>query len=349
MLTSPLSLVRTPVSNTCSTHVNLSRVSLRPVSLGPGGTYGREVAARDRSGRRAPASHRPPTSPTWPVGPVTISTGTVEVVRAPDDPTGVTVLVNGVPSSHLDLVDPTRLSFEYMQQMAAVLDRFTPGQPLAVVHLGAAGCAMARYVHATRPASRQIAIELDATLPELMRAWFDLPRAPSLRIRAGDARSELATLPDASADIVIRDVFAADSTPEHVTTLEFTTDVARVLRPGGLYLANCADRPPLTRARAEAATLAAVFADVAVIAEPGQLRGRRYGNLVLAGTNDPAILRSADLDRALRSLPAPSRLLRDADVDAFIGSAQPVLDTAPPAAVVACSKAAPPPGDAALR
>lgn len=270
------------------------------------------------------------------------------MVRAPDDPTGVTVLINGVPSSHLDLVDPTRLSFEYMQQMAAVLDRCMPGEPRAVVHLGAAGCAMARYVHATRPASRQIAIELDATLPELVRAWFDLPRAPALRIRAGDARSELATLPDASADAVIRDVFAGDQTPEHVTTVEFTADVARVLRPGGLYLANCADRPPLTRARAEAATLARVFADVAVIAEPGQLRGRRYGNLVLAGTDDPTILRSADLDRVLRSLPAPSRLLRDANLVAFIGSAQPILDAAPPAPAGPSSKAAPPPGDAAL-
>ena len=304
-----------PVSNTCSTAVNL---------------YGRRVADRDRSGRRAPSSRRPPTSPNWPTGPVQISSGTVEVVRAPDDPTGVTVLVNGVPSSHLDLVDPTHLSFEYMQQMAAVLDRLAPPAPLVVVHLGAAGCALACYVHATRPASRQLAIELDPDLPALVRAWFDLPRAPALRIRTGDARAELATVPDASADAVVRDVFAGDRTPEHVTTREFTVDVARALRPGGLYLANCADRPPLTRARAEAATLASVFADVAVIAEPGQLRGRRYGNLVLAGTDDPALLRSADLDRVLRSLPAPSRLLRDAALAAFIGSAPPILDAAVP-------------------
>ncbi|MGV8976463.1 MAG: spermidine synthase [Cellulomonas sp.] len=261
----------------------------------------------------------------------------------------MTVLVNGVPSSHLDLVDPTRLSFEYMAQMAAVLDRFSPGQPLAVIHLGAAGCALARYVHATRPASRQIAIELDTTLPELVRAWFDLPRAPALRIRAGDARGELARLPDTSADVVIRDVFAGDRTPEHVTTLEFTAEIARVLRPGGLYLANCADRPPLTHARAEAATLAAVFADVAVIAEPGQLRGRRYGNLVLAATHDPTTLRSADLDRALRSLPTPSRLLRDADVVAFIGSARPILDSATDATAGGRSEAVSPGGDTASR
>ena len=182
----------------------------------------------------------------WPTGPLPIPTGTVELVRDPDDPDGVTVLVNGVPSSYLDLADPTRLVFEYMQQMAAVIDRVgDAGGPLDVVHLGAAGCALARAIDAERPGSRQLASSSTPSLPELVRGWFDLPRSPALRIRAGDARAELSTLPDASADVVVRDVFAGDTTPDHVRTREMVAQVARVLRPGGVYLANCADRPPL--------------------------------------------------------------------------------------------------------
>ncbi|MGV8965438.1 MAG: spermidine synthase [Cellulomonas sp.] len=286
----------------------------------------------DRSGsssRRArPASHRALTSaPELPAGPLPVTTGTVELHRDVGDPTGVTVVLNGVASSHLDLADPTRLDFEYMQQMAAVIDRLgEPGAPLRVVHLGAAGCTMARYVQAVRPGSHQLAIELDATLVVLVRTWFDLPRAPLLKLRAGDARAELAGLPSASADVIIRDVFAGALTPDHVTTIEFTRDVARVLRPGGIYLANCADRPPLDLARAEVATLRTVFADVAATAEPGQLRGRRYGNLVLAGTDRPGLLASADLARAVRSLPAPTRLLHGKDLAAFAGHAVPRVD-----------------------
>jgi len=258
---------------------------------------------------------------------VQTSTGTVEVQRRADDPTGVTVVVNGVPSSHLDLADPTRLDFEYMQQMAVVLDRLgTPGEPLRVLHLGAAGCTLARYVHATRPGSHQLAVELDAALAELVRAWFDLPRAPALRIRAGDARAELERRPDASADVVIRDVFAGDTTPHHVRTSEFTRQVARVLTPGGVYLANCADRPPLLAARAEVATLRETFADVAAIAEPAQLKGRRYGNLVLAGTDTPGLLGSAEVARAIRSLPAPTRVLHGTELAAFVGDAVPLHD-----------------------
>ncbi|WP_456825242.1 spermidine synthase [Cellulomonas sp. P5_E12] len=287
------------------------------------------MAARDRSARRSPGSHRPPTRTAaralWPTGPLPIATGTVELVRDPDDPDGVTVLVNGVPSSYLDLVDPTRLDFEYMQQMAAVIERVgDAGGPLDVVHLGAAGCALARAVDASRPGSRQLAVELDATLTELVRGWFDLPRSPALRIRAGDARAELEKLADSSADVIVRDVFAGDSTPAHVRTREMVAHVARVLRPGGVYLVNCADRPPLAAARAEVATLRATFADVAVVAEPGLLRGRGYGNLVLAATDDTELLGAPRLARAIRSLPAPARLLHGDEATAFVGRA-PVL------------------------
>ncbi|TGJ97962.1 spermidine synthase, partial [Actinotalea fermentans ATCC 43279 = JCM 9966 = DSM 3133] len=106
---------------------------------------------------------------------VRTSTGTARLVPDPDGSTGVTLLVNGVPSSHLDLADPGLLTFEYMQQMAAVVAAL-PSGPLRVVHLGAAGCAFARYVEHERPDSRQVAVDLDADLVARVREWFALPR-----------------------------------------------------------------------------------------------------------------------------------------------------------------------------
>lgn len=242
-----------------------------------------------RSARRRPSSSAPLTLPAeLPVGPVPISTGTAEVVRDPDFPQRVTLHVNGVPSSSLDLADPGFLDFEYMQQMAAFV-ALLPAGPLRVLHLGAAGSAFARHVEHERPGSRQLGVDLDPRLLELVREWFALPRSPLLRLRADDAGRALAGARDASYDVVVRDVFAGDRTPEHLVGTGFAAQAHRVLRPGGILLVNCADRPPLTTARREVASLAEAFGPdaaaqgrLAAVAEPAILKGRRYGNLVLA-------------------------------------------------------------------
>lgn len=254
-------------------------------------------------------------------------------------------MLNGVPSSFVDLDDPTNVGFEYMEIMSAVLDE-RPDGPLDVVHLGAAGCAMARSIDARRPGSRQIGVDIDARLLELARTWFDLPRSPRLRLRAGDAREQLATLASASTDVVIRDVFAGDTTPGHLLTVEFVLEVLRVLRPGGLYLVNCADRPPLATARSEVATIRAALDltasteaprgddDLAVVTEPAVLKARRYGNVVLVasapgGPLDRDGLGTASLARALRSLAVPSHIITGStEVAGFVGTAAPLHDPA---------------------
>lgn len=307
----------------------------------------RSGAARSqrRPGRRHPASRE---APTLPAGPVAIDTGSASLERDPDRPRLVTLHVNGVPSSALDLDDPGFLAFEYMQQMAAVLAGLAPG-PLRVLHLGAAGCALARHVEHERPGSRQLGVDVDARLLELVRGWFDLPRSPALRLRAGDAGHALATLHPESFDVVVRDVFAGDRTPDHLAGEEFARAAHRVLRPGGVLLANCADRPPLSLARRELATLAGVFgADapaagrLAAVAEPGVLKGRRYGNVVLVAVRPaPAPPDQADgpdgsdgsdahlhlsdpaITRALRSLAVPARLLAGSEVSRFAGITAP--------------------------
>ncbi|MFD6177001.1 MULTISPECIES: spermidine synthase [unclassified Isoptericola] len=268
-----------------------------------------------------------------------IDTGTARVERDPDHPDRVTLHVNGVPSSALDLADPGFLAFEYMQQIAAVLAGLPDG-PLRVLHLGAAGCALARHVEHERPDSRQLGVDVDARLLELVRGWFALPRAPRLRLRADDAGHALASLAPESFDVVVRDVFAGDRTPDHLADAGFAAAAHRVLRPGGVLLANCADRPPLHLARREVGHLAAAFGPdavqdgrVGVLAEHAILKGRRYGNVVLVavrpepeeddGAGAPPTapdLDDAALARRLRSLPVPARLLVGDELARFAGA-----------------------------
>ena len=259
-----------------------------------------------------------------PVGPISTTHATVELTTDSADPNGVMLLIDGAESSHLDLADPSHLVFEYMQQMMAVLEESIEADRLRAVHLGGAGCSLARAIDAQWPNSRQIAVEWDSLLAGYVRQWFDLPRAPLLRIRVADAREATESFPAGSKDVLVRDVFVGRQPPEHVRTVEFTRAVSSALTEQGIYLVNTADRPPLTLARREAATVAEVFEHVLAIAEPGVLKGRRYGNVVLAAAHLP--LPAQHLARRMRSLPIPATVLAPDAIREFIGTFQPFTD-----------------------
>jgi spermidine synthase len=258
-------------------------------------------------------------------GPTRVAGGTAELLADADRDGSWELQLDGVPQSHVDLVDPTHLEFEYVRRMGHVVDLAAePGQPLDVVHLGGGALTLARYVAVTRPGSRQRVVEWDQALTDLVRRELPLPRSARVRVRAADAREGLAALPTAGADVVLVDVFAGARTPAHLTTVEFATDVARVLRSRGVTAWNVSDGPPLRFARAEAATLRTVFAHVALLAEPGTFRGRRFGNTVAVASATE--LPIAALTRRCAGDPMPSRVVSGGELSRFVGQAAPVTD-----------------------
>ncbi|WP_157519004.1 spermidine synthase [Modestobacter sp. Leaf380] len=258
-------------------------------------------------------------------GPTQTVGGTAEILGDADRERSYVLMLDGVPQSHVDLDDPAHLEFEYVRRMGHVLDLHgEDGAALDVVHLGGGALTLARYVAVTRPGSRQRVVELDEPLTDLVRSTLPLPRGARVRVRAADARAGLEALPDASADVVLVDVFAGARTPAHLTSTAFAVQVARVLRPGGVTAWNVSDGPPLRFLRTQAATLSAVFGHVLLIAEPGTLRGRRYGNTVAVASD--VELPVAGLTRRTAGDPMPARVVAGADLTAFVGTALPVDD-----------------------
>jgi spermidine synthase len=238
----------------------------------------------------------------------------------PDDPQGFTMVVGGVPSSYVHLGDPTRLDFEYVRWAGDLLDVLAADrEPLHTVHVGGAGCTLPRYVAATRPGSRQVVLESDAGVIELARQAFGYSRRSGFRLRHADGLAGLGALADGAWDVVVRDAFAGDTTPEHLTTSRFVGEVARVLGPGGVYVANVADRPGLGLTRREVATALTVFSDVVLVGETQHLRGRRYGNVLLVASRSR--LPVADLTRRVVSGPVPARVVPPADTAALAAGA----------------------------
>ncbi|MCW4354271.1 fused MFS/spermidine synthase [Hoyosella sp. YIM 151337] len=240
-----------------------------------------------------------------PVGVHTIDTGTCELVQDGDR---WTVLINGVPSSSINLANPHQLDFGYMRWIAALAEtRWSTPEPLKMLHLGAGACTLPRYLAATFPASRHVAVEVDARLATLVREWFDLPKAPLLRIRAGEARQVAEELHPASRDLVVRDVFAGDATPYALTTVEFAAHVKRILKPGGVFAVNSGSLDDPRGWRDEIATLGGSFATLAVVGEAAVLRGRRQGNVVVAVSDSP--LPSQEFARRIHKSPVPMTVL----------------------------------------
>ncbi|WP_345761957.1 spermidine synthase [Diaminobutyricibacter sp. McL0608] len=238
------------------------------------------------------------------------------------------LVVDGTPQSHVNLDDPSQLFFEYIQRMGNVIDLIgEPGQPITAVHLGAGALTLPRYIAYTRPGSRQQVVELESNLVDLVREHLPLPRYAQIRVRHGDAREVVAKLPAGlrgSVDLLVIDIFSGARTPAHVTSLEFYTSAVELLAPDGIVLVNVADGPPLAFARSQVATLGAAIANVAALAETQVLKSRRFGNVVLVGSNAP--LPMDWLPRLLAGGPHPAKAVAGAELAAFAAGASVVTD-----------------------
>ncbi|USQ88508.1 fused MFS/spermidine synthase [Streptomyces phaeoluteigriseus] len=262
--------------------------------------------------------------------------GLAQLVPDRDRARAWTLLIDGAPQSHVDLDDPGHLSFEYQRRLGHVIDLAAPaGRPLHVLHLGGGAFTLARYVAATRPRSTQQIVERDASLVQLVRRELPLDPGARIRVRSTDAREGLGKVPDGWADLVIADVFSGARTPAHLTSIEFLDEVRRALGPGGLYAANLADGPPLAHLRGQIATAAARFPELALVADPTVLRGKRFGNAVLVASDLP--LPTAELTRRAASDPHPGRVEHGKDLTDFAGGAVAVVDAS------AVASPAPPP------
>jgi hypothetical protein len=98
-------------------------------------------------------------------------------------------------------------------------------------------------------------------------------------------------------------------------------------------------------ARAQVATALSLFPHACLIADASVLRGRRFGNLILAAS--AAELPVAGLSRRAAADPFPARVVHGDDLVTFTGGARPVTDArarpspAPPPDLFALPNAGP--------
>ncbi|AEB47391.1 MULTISPECIES: fused MFS/spermidine synthase [Micromonospora] len=248
--------------------------------------------------------------------------------RVETDPgreSGRTLLLNSAQHSYVDLADPTHLEYAYTRWIGAVADVMAPeGQRLDALHLGGGGFTVPRYLTATRPGTDNLVFELDGGLVALGEQHLGVRQGPDLEVMVGDARLWTARQATDSRDFVVGDAFGHLVVPWHLATREMAADIRRVVRPGGVYVQNVIDYPPLRFIRSEVATVAAEFRHVALVAPPEALAGERGANFLIVASDAPLPL--AALRARLDADNEPVSLLSGGDLTDFVGDALVLTD-----------------------
>ena len=213
----------------------------------------------------------------------------IAVREDPRSDSGRVLWLDTLPHSHVDLDDPTVLSFTYTAWYGDAIGALAPdGRPLRALHIGAGGLTMPRYLRSEHPGSMQVVLELDPAVIAIADERLGFTPGDDVRIVTGDARRAVSDLVASAAtgapfDLVIGDAFGGIAVPWHLTTREFTADLQALMAPDSIYILNIIDHGPRDLLHAEVATIGDVFAHVAVL-ERADGRG---GNHVVIASDRP--------------------------------------------------------------
>ncbi|GAA3735910.1 spermidine synthase [Spinactinospora alkalitolerans] len=225
----------------------------------------------------------------------------------PDRPSGRVLVLDDLRHGYVDLDDPGHLEFGYTQWFGAAIETLAPEGGLSALHVGGGAYTLPRWLAETRPGSDSEVFEVDPAVTEMARTELGLRTGPELSVRHGDARIAITGSGTGAYDVVVGDAFGGLSVPWHLTTREFATEIHRVLRPGGVYVANIIDRGPRDFLAAEVATLATVFDHVRVIGHRDGFGSPAGGNHVIVAADDP--IETGALERAVADAEEPGRLV----------------------------------------
>ena len=239
-------------------------------------------------------------------------------------PRAFTLRIGRTDQSYVDLDDPLRLEFDYVQRLADIVDSVAEPGRIRVVHVGGAGMTLPRYLAATRPTSAQVVLEPDIELTAFVRRHLPLPARSGIKVRGTDGRRGIAELRDGYADLMIIDAFVGARVPAELTTSDLLADARRALSDHGVIIINLTDRGPLGYAKRVLAGVRLAFPHVLLCAEASTLKGRRFGNVIIAGCATP--LPYAGIAERAGRPPFPYRVLHGARLRQLLADSVPFSD-----------------------
>jgi len=143
----------------------------------------------------------------------------------------------------VDLENPLHLQYGYERTYADLIAWKVKENPkFRALIIGGGGYTFPRYLEAKYPEAQIDVVEIDATLTQLAYEHLGLSRQTRIRSFNGDARWTLMNFREKGVyDFIFGDAFNDLSIPYHLTTKEFGSMLASLLKPDGLLIANVID------------------------------------------------------------------------------------------------------------
>lgn len=231
--------------------------------------------------------------------------------------------------SYVDLDDDRFLGYVYERSLGEIAAYIAERRPaFKTLVIGGGGYTLPRYLLSVYPDSEVDVIELDPAVTRAAHERLGLKRNARLATYQGDARMEAPRLEAGKYDFVSGDAYNDVSVPYHLTTLEYTRDIKRVMAPGGIYAVNILDTMDAGGfLRATARTMGAAFEYVYII-RGGQITGGSQRDTIIVAASDERIA-AADLYAAGSRVGfggGAAVMMADADFAAFMAEADaPIL------------------------
>jgi predicted membrane-bound spermidine synthase len=209
----------------------------------------------------------------------------------PDGSWVETMVLDQLVHSFNDLRNPSYLHYGYLRIFEAIA-RSKESQPLRVLFIGGGGYTLPIQLEASNERIEIDVVEIDPAVSRVAYEYLGVPHSPRLRTFNDDARWFVMNS-HAQYDFIFCDAFNDLSIPYHLTTLEFTQSLKRLLAPGGMVVANAID--DYERGRflpSYARTLQTAFGprNVALLAEGYESPGHGQKTFVIVASTEAPTL-----------------------------------------------------------
>ncbi|MEZ5491230.1 MAG: fused MFS/spermidine synthase [Gammaproteobacteria bacterium] len=138
----------------------------------------------------------------------------------------------------VDVDEPEKLVFSYTRMSFAGL--LLQPQPERILVAGLGGGSIPMTLADLFPAARIDVVEIDQAVYSVAKDYFFFEENDNMTVAVMDARVfvKRAGLEGRQYDYIVLDAFTGDYIPEHLLTREFLEEVAAILAPGGVLVAN---------------------------------------------------------------------------------------------------------------